>query len=345
MIVAGGTYREECQVPAWSRIFGSGARAAAAVSLLSPASRLHAYVCKDWADDARRSMEAFGVEAVFTEIEPDICFGYFHPLSTTQLTPALPPRFDPLIVRGEFVLRFGFVEGEAVVHADRVVYDPQNSKETFRFWDNGSTAGELAIVLNETQLYVSSGSSDWSAVRNLMESNNARIVVVKRGPRGAAVYTSHSRTIVPAFKSDTVFKIGSGDIFSAVFSYLWAECRLQPDEAAEGASKAVSKYVSSRDVQASLNFDGIGPPVPPEGLTGPIYLAGLLIPTKPPVYNGMIAPRDSWMMPPSCNEMIPPGAPRLLALEVLSRYGGSGQAVLDCLPRARRRLSPVNSMR
>jgi hypothetical protein len=37
------------------------------------------------------------------------------------------------------------------------------------------------------------------------------------------------------------------------------------------------------------------------------------IPTKPPVYNGMIAPRDSWMMPPPCNEMIPPGAPRVLA--------------------------------
>ena len=32
-----------------------------------------------------------------------------------------------------------------------------------------------------------------------------------------------------------------------------------------------------------------------------------------PVYNGMIAPRDSWMMPPPCNEMIPPGAPRMLA--------------------------------
>ena len=37
------------------------------------------------------------------------------------------------------------------------------------------------------------------------------------------------------------------------------------------------------------------------------------IPTKPPVCNGMIAPRDPWMMPPPCNEMIPPGAPRLLA--------------------------------
>ena len=39
----------------------------------------------------------------------------------------------------------------------------------------------------------------------------------------------------------------------------------------------------------------------------------LPIPMKPPVCNGMIAPRDSWMMPPPCNEMIPPGAPRLLA--------------------------------
>ena len=41
--------------------------------------------------------------------------------------------------------------------------------------------------------------------------------------------------------------------------------------------------------------------------------ASVPIPVKPPVYNGMIAPRDSWMMPPPCNEIIPPGAPRLLA--------------------------------
>ena len=37
------------------------------------------------------------------------------------------------------------------------------------------------------------------------------------------------------------------------------------------------------------------------------------IPTKPPVYNGMIAPRDSRMMPPLYNEIIPPGAPRASA--------------------------------
>ena len=49
------------------------------------------------------------------------------------------------------------------------------------------------------------------------------------------------------------------------------------------------------------------------------------IPVKPPVCNGMIAPRDSWMMPPPCNEMIPPGAPRLLAERVSSPCGVAGQ--------------------
>ena len=75
------------------------------------------------------------------------------------------------------------------------------------------------------------------------------------------------------------------------------------------------------------------------------FVLPLPIPVKPPVCNGMIAPRDSWMMPPPCNEMIPPGAPRLLAERVSSPCGVAGQAVLDCLPRVRRRLSPVNSMR
>jgi hypothetical protein len=46
---------------------------------------------------------------------------------------------------------------------------------------------------------------------------------------------------------------------------------------------------------------------------GVLLAISLPIPMKPPVCNGMIAPRDSWMMPPPFNEMIPPGAPRLLA--------------------------------
>ena len=44
------------------------------------------------------------------------------------------------------------------------------------------------------------------------------------------------------------------------------------------------------------------------------------IPTKPPVYNEMIAPRDSWMMPPPCNEMIPPGGLPSCWLKFKSAY-------------------------
>src|SRR5271169_6090760 len=44
------------------------------------------------------------------------------------------------------------------------------------------------------------------------------------------------------------------------------------------------------------------------------------IPMKPPVCNGMIAPRDSWMMPPPCNEMITPDPARGAALVGLRKF-------------------------
>jgi nucleoside 2-deoxyribosyltransferase len=274
MIVAGGVYREECQVPTWSRIFGSGGRAAAAVSTLSPGSILYAYACRDWSSDLRFTMDSFGIKAHITEIDVDISFNYFHPLSAAILKPTRPPRFDSLRVAGEAVLRFGFIEGDAIVQADRVVYDPQNWTETFGFWDNGSKAGQLAIVLNEAQLHLSSGSTGPRAVRILMDRCGTSIVVVKRGPRGAVVYSNDDVRFIPAFKTNSVFKIGSGDIFSAVFSYLWAEKRLSPSEAAEGASRAVARYVESRNVQSDLNAGEPAAPIPPNGPIGSIYLAG-----------------------------------------------------------------------
>jgi hypothetical protein len=42
---------------------------------------------------------------------------------------------------------------------------------------------------------------------------------------------------------------------------------------------------------------------------------------KPPVYNGMIAPTDSWMMRPPFDGMIPPGAPRTPGRRWLGRDG------------------------
>src|SRR3546814_15505823 len=82
-----------------------------------------------------------------------VAFDYFHPLSTPGISP-VPGRLEPLPpihVEGEVVLRFGMLEGDAIVKADRAVYDPQSAFSTPRFTDNGSQANHLAIVLNRVE--------------------------------------------------------------------------------------------------------------------------------------------------------------------------------------------------
>lgn len=274
MIVVGGSYREECLSPQWSRIFGSGGRAAAAVSLHSPKTVLHTYAARGWVADLHASMESFGVSVEAVEIDEDICFSYFHPLSIPRREPSSLLHYPSLKVTGDAVLRFGFVEGDAVVMGERVVYDPQHWSEALKFGSNGSKARELAIVLNETELKLSTRlENEAAAVEAMRAQTGAAVIVVKRGPRGVAVYDSSGHSIVPAYISDSVFKIGSGDIFSAVFALEWSERKAPPAMAANVASRAVSYYVSSRSAQFPLHLDYSPKPAPQNDHIGLIYLA------------------------------------------------------------------------
>ena len=51
---------------------------------------------------------------------------------------------------------------------------------------------------------------------------------------------------VPPYFTDRVYKIGSGDIFSAAFAYHWAELGKSPDIAADAASRCVARYCDTR---------------------------------------------------------------------------------------------------
>jgi hypothetical protein len=62
------------------------------------------------------------------------------------------------------------------------------------------------------------------------------------------VATSKERITVPAYQSDTVFKIGSGDVFSAAFTQFWAVEGRPPAQAADLASRATSRYVNTRSL-------------------------------------------------------------------------------------------------
>ncbi len=248
MHIAGGLYKETCLVPDWNAEYGSGGRAAAAVAGLSPVTVLHAYA-PAFGSSGQDALERLGVELRLQPSSHGIAFAYFHPLSTPHIEPHRSGIVwhAPIDLSGEAVLRFGFLEGEAIVQANRAVYDPQTSINPAAFGENGSCADELALVLNEAEARALSGRSDVrEAAIALLDSGGAHVVVVKGGARGALVMERGGATAeVPAYRSERVFKIGTGDVFSSVFALEWAERKQPAPLAASRASLSVAAYCAS----------------------------------------------------------------------------------------------------
>ncbi|MCK1604693.1 nucleoside 2-deoxyribosyltransferase [Bradyrhizobium sp. 166] len=270
MIIAGGTYLELCLRPEWHRIFGSGLRATCASAELSPGTVLHTYAFGEWADDIRHSAAAFGCVAKVTSTDTPISFSYDHPLSRARCDPRIVQRNPPLVVEGQTVLRFAFVEGDAVVTADRAVYDPQSSHPQEPFSANGSVARSLALVLNQDE----AEGGGTAQIDDLLDMHRAELAVVKRGPFGATVHARATAPVhVPAYKSESVFKIGSGDVFSAAFAAHWGERGLDPAVAADLASRSAAQFVDGHVLPIpSVIETAMEPVMGSHG--GRIYVAG-----------------------------------------------------------------------
>ena len=246
MIIVGGCYRELCESPSWNCVLGSGGRAAIVLAGLAPDVRLVTYRPRS----LRQDLYPIEVERVTVTAQPsatEIIFSYLHPLSTPAIIPRIIPKEEPLFVNGEIVLRFGMIEGDAVVTAKRAIYDPQDPSAA-QFAANGSTAEQLAIVLNEVELRQFGRSEDiHAAADHVLKYDNADVVVVKCGIRGAWVFApNETPRWVSAYRSSSIFKIGTGDVFSAVFAYHWAARGAAPVQAATLASRSVAAYSASR---------------------------------------------------------------------------------------------------
>lgn len=243
MHIVGGLYRELCCVPEWDAVWGSGGRAAAALSIISPGSTFYSYAAGDESVDL---LKRLGLRVKLHERPTNIVFAYFHPLSKPHIEPNIEgiAQQHSINVDGDAVLRFGFLEGDAIVTAKRAVYDPQTWRNPVAFRANGSTAQELAIVLNELELFSLTNLKDLElATALLMEKDSASVVVVKRGFQGATVFdSSGQRTNISAYKSSKVFKIGTGDIFTAIFAHYWAEKDVCAIDSANIASRFVAAY-------------------------------------------------------------------------------------------------------
>jgi nucleoside 2-deoxyribosyltransferase len=275
--VVGGVYHEQCLWPTWDQIYGSGGRAATAIIVHVDKVVLRTYACKELEDGFRKAAEVFKFDLVTTPVETGISFEYVHCLSTPVLRPALSSisNHPPIEVQDEAVLRFGMLEGSAKVDATWCVYDPQSAFDPESFWENGSKAEHLAIVGNRSEIEAMSGEHDLVKAAAKLIQLGAEVVVVKSGPVGAYVHTAGGgATLIPAYRSDLVWTIGSGDVFAAVFAARWAVHRESPEAAAELASRAVSQYAETMALPVAPATElSQMQRVPASTVPGKVYLA------------------------------------------------------------------------
>jgi hypothetical protein len=193
-----------------------------------------------------------GISVSTHSVAATIVFDYDHGLATPTIIP--DPRrhdyhgdFPKLPVTAKNLVCFGLIEGRLKVSGDQVVYDPQSPTEPAPFREAGCEASRLAIIANRSELSQLSGKVDIeTACKTVLRREKAEIVVAKLGPAGCLVATKSGVTTVPAFRTKTVFPIGSGDTFSAAFAHAWIKERMAPAASARFASRAAALYCQSR---------------------------------------------------------------------------------------------------
>ncbi|MFD2053206.1 MULTISPECIES: PfkB family carbohydrate kinase [Mesorhizobium] len=276
--VAGGVYHERCLQPEWDHIFGSAGRAAFSIAqLASGRVQLRGYANSRLSDRIAVEAELADVQLDLLGTEQAVTFDYVHTLSIPLISPppALLKRLPDIKVENSIVIRYGMIESDVVVSANIAVYDPQSAFDAQPFRRNGSSAARLGVVLNRLEMRSITGTDNPRDGANwLFHNDGAEVVVLKMGALGALVLTPDHQQQIPLYESDSVWKLGSGDVFSSTFAGLWAIEGRDPVEAADLASRATAWYCNSRTL----------PPPTPDGLmsaratpikpgSGRIYLA------------------------------------------------------------------------
>lgn len=256
--------------PRWRELYGSGLRASA---LLASHCDVRFATCasSDCIDDLRYAAELFGITVEPHASSFPVRFEYVHPLSIPIIRPRpdVLPSVD-LRVSAKTALCFGMLDAQWSVSADTVVYDPQRPVPQ-GFLATGSSSKRLAIVANARELRAWSGCDDvLEGARAVGTHESAEVVVVKRGLNGVSVITGDKERRLPAYESQGAWSIGSGDVFSAAFTWKWA---LEGEDActsADFASQVVAAYAETRS--PTLNITE-GARNPAQLHKGAVYLA------------------------------------------------------------------------
>lgn len=267
--------------PEWREVYGSAGRAVSTLAALGARVTLHGYVDNAYIEllTGRGSFEGFISSATGTD--HGVGFSYAHGLAVPRIDK--PAQNRPTIsLKAKKIVQFGMIEAEAVVHGDYVVYDPQNVENPTMFAANGSSAKHLAIVANrhEATEMIGRNGSPAQLAKALAKQSGAEVVILKLGPEGVFVLHEGRTAMLPAYQTDSVWKIGSGDVFVASFSFHWLHKKLSPVQAATAASKSTAYYCLTRGFPTPTQLASFAPkPICTSkkfmrGVRPQVYLAG-----------------------------------------------------------------------
>lgn len=259
MNIVGGTYQEYCVEPHWENIFGSGLRACLSIRGLDDSYpiKLHTAADSTIKKYLLQLMKSHNIGMNIENISKTPIFEYDYPLATPRIKPRPDVFFEnrPLIkVNGENILYFGMLEADVKVMGSKVVYDPQSPSNPKSFTQTRSKANKLVTVVNLSEARLISGKKNYTEiVEYFFKKENCYGLILKMGARGAFLFDDPENKInIPVYKTNKVWPIGSGDIFSSIFSFCWFQGE-SLESSANKASLAVANYVNTK----SFNFNSI----------------------------------------------------------------------------------------
>ena len=256
--VVGGTYREINFDDVSMEIFGSGFRCAK--FLLENKSSVN-FITSGNAEVVKVLKEN---QKVYPKLKFE-CHPYDE-LITFQYSFALDdPSIFPSLLNikktkdwefvGDDLIAFGMLESDYEIDCKRVVYDPQTSIKPKRFSELGK-AQELVYIINRNEAHSISSSQDIEEIKKyFFKEENVKAFIIKNGPHGATLYTKSDEHHIPCYITNNVYKIGSGDIFTASFGYYWMSKNLSLEESALFASKSTAVYCDKKAyIDCTNNF-------------------------------------------------------------------------------------------
>jgi hypothetical protein len=277
--IVGGAYRERCANPRYDALVGSGVRAAASLVASGSDVQLTTAIHESEQLEAGVVADTLSVNITMVERTRPVSFAYFTPLNAPVIGGLGSRMTNNINVDDDAVLLFGLIEsGQVRAKGRRVVVDPQRPRNLTEEDLPEVEADEQAWALNERETTQLAGIQDvFAAARRLVAARGLSVVVTKRGPQGALVTTADGQQVeVGACVTESVFPIGSGDVFAGTFAWAWADQQLDPVDAARVASNAAAHWCETMDFTTPadvLNGTTVREFVPTIK-AGPVYLAG-----------------------------------------------------------------------